>query len=98
MIKNETEQINQQLLSLKLNDGQSSIINKTDGKKLIVSYSIQRAKNDAYNRKRGLQKLEKALANGKLTKKHINSKGYNKYLRLDGEITIRIDTAYLSFS
>ena len=97
-IKNETEQIKQQLLSLKLNDGQSSIINKTDGKKLIVSYSIQRAKNDAYNRKRGLQKLEKALANGKLTKKHINSKGYNKYLRLDGEITIRIDTAYLSFS
>ena len=90
-IKNETEQIKQQLLSLKLNDGQSSIINKTDGKKLIVSYSIQRAKNDAYNRKRGLQKLEKALANGKLTKKHINSKGYNKYLRLDGEITIRID-------
>ena len=90
-IKNETEQVKQCLLALKLDDGQSSIITKNDGQKLIVSYLTQRAKNDAYNRKRGLQKLEKALASGKLTKQHINNKGYNKYLRLEGEITIRID-------
>lgn len=90
-IKNESEQIKKEVLSLKLNDGQSTMINKVDGQRLIVSYSIQRAKNDAYNRKRGLQKLEKALANGKLTKKHINSKGYNKYLQLEGEIFVRID-------
>jgi transposase len=38
-----------------------------------------------------LQKLEKALASGKLTKQHINNKGYNKYLKLDGEINISID-------
>lgn len=90
-IKNETEQIKQILLSLKLKDGESSIINKNDGQKLIVSYSVQRAKNDAYNRKCGLQKLEKALVNGTLTKKHINNKGYNKYLKLEGEINISID-------
>ena len=28
---------------------------------------------------------------GKLTKKHINNKGYNKYLRLEGDIKITID-------
>jgi transposase len=38
-----------------------------------------------------LQKLEKALASGKLSKKHINNKGYNKYLKLEGEIKISID-------
>lgn len=90
-IKNETEPIKQHLLSLKLKDGQSRIINKSEKQKLIISYSASRAKNDAYNRKRGLQKLEKALTSGKLTKKHINNKGYNKYLKLDGEISISID-------
>lgn len=90
-IKNETEPIKQLLLSLKLKDGESSIINKNDGQKLIVSYSVQRAKNDAYNRKCGLLKLEKALVGGKLTKKQINNKGYNKYLKLEGEINISID-------
>jgi len=38
-----------------------------------------------------LQKLEKVLAGGKLSKKHINNKGYNKYLKLEGEINISID-------
>ncbi len=90
-IKNETEQAQQHLLALKLDDGQSSIISKSNGQKLIVSYSAGRAKNDDFNRKRGLQKLEKALAGGKLSKKHINNKGYNKYLKLEGEINISID-------
>jgi transposase len=90
-IKNETEQTQKHLLSLNLDDGQSSIIYKSNGQKLIVSYSTQRAKNDAFNRKRGLQKLEKALTSGKLTKQHINNKGYNRYLKLDGEINISID-------
>lgn len=90
-IKNETEYIKEQILSLKLSDGESKNIPKSDDQKLIVSYLKQRAKNDAYNRQRGLQKLEKALAKGKLTKQHINNKGYNKYLKLEGEITIQID-------
>lgn len=92
-IKNEPETIKQLLLSLKLNDGESKCITKPDGQKLIISYSTKRNKKDAFNRQRGLKKLEKALAKGKLTKQHINNKGYNKYLKLDGEISIRIDYA-----
>ena len=90
-IKNESDTIKQQILSLNLLDADSICIAKPEGQKLIVSYSSQRAKNDAYNRQRGLIKLEKALAKGKLSKKHLNNKGYNKYLRMEGEITIRID-------
>ena len=48
-------------------------------------------KNDAQNRKRGMRKLEKALNGGKLNKKHINNKGYNKYLKLEGQLSISID-------
>lgn len=90
-IKNETETIQNKLLLLQLSDGKSKTITKADGIKLIVSYSNARAKKDQHNRKRGLQKLEKQLTKGKLTKKHINNKGYNKYLKLTGEVNISID-------
>ena len=90
-IKNESDLIKQRILSLKLSDTESICISKPEGQKLIVNYSSQRAKNDAYNRQRGLNKLEKALAKGKLNKQHLNNKGYNKYLKMEGEITIRID-------
>lgn len=90
-IKNETQSIQQQILSIKLADGESTILSKGDKQRLIVSYAANRAINDEYNRKRGLTKLEKQLEKGKLTKKHINNKGYNKYLKLLGEIKIEID-------
>ena len=90
-IKNETHVIQQQILSLVLSDGESAVLIKSDKQRLIVSYAASRAKNDEHNRKRGLTKLEKQLEKGKLTKKHINNKGYNKYLKLFGEIKIEID-------
>lgn len=90
-IKNETQIIRQQILSLKLADGESTILPKAGKQRLIVSYAAGRAINDEYNRKRGLARLEKQLEKGKLTKKHINNKGYNKYLKLSGEIKIEID-------
>jgi transposase len=90
-IKNENDLIKQQILSAKLDDTQSLCLAKSDTQKLIVSYSVQRAKKDAYNRQRGLKKLEKALATGKLTKQHLNNKGYNKYLKMEGEMVISLD-------
>jgi transposase len=38
-----------------------------------------------------LEKLERSIARGKLTKQHINNRGYNKYLKMDGAINITID-------
>ncbi|MBC8490199.1 MAG: IS1634 family transposase, partial [Bacteroidetes bacterium] len=90
-IKNESEVLKSQLLALELNDGESAVLQKQEGQKMIVGYSAQRAKKDRHNRKRGLEKLEKSLKTGKLTKKHITNKGYSKYLKLDGEVTVAID-------
>ena len=90
-IKNETHSIQKQILSTTLKTGESIAIVKDENSKLIISYSDGRAKKDAANRKRGLEKLEKNLAKGKLTKQHINNRGYNKYLKLEGDITISID-------
>jgi transposase len=90
-IKNESEAITKQMLALQLQDGQSASINREDGTKLVVSYTKARAINDYNNRQRGLEKLEKKIKSGRLTKQHINNKGYNKYLKIEGQASISID-------
>jgi len=90
-IKNENQNIKDKILSLKLKNGTSEIIDKGDNLRLIISYSDKRAKKDKYNRERGLARLEKQLKSGKLTKANINNRGYNKYLIMQGNINISID-------
>ena len=90
-IKNESQQIKQQIIAMAFKNGQSHIITKDEQTRIIISYSEARAKKDRANRERGLQKLEKQIRTGKLTKANINNKGYNKYLKLEGELKISID-------
>jgi transposase len=89
--KNETDAIKQQILEMGLTDGQSVSIRKDNKTRLIVSMTDKRANRDFRNRERGLKRLEKKIQSGKLTKSHINNKGYNKYLKMEGEISIAID-------
>jgi len=90
-IKSETDVIKEKITALRLDNGESTIIEKENGLKLIVSYSDKRASKDKQDREKGLQKLEKKIKTGKLTKASINNRGYNKYLKLDGQITVSID-------
>ena len=90
-IKNESVKVKDQIIEAQLKDGEHKIIVKSPGQRLIISHSDKRAKKDAHNRKRGLTRLEKRIKSGKLTKSNINSRGYNKYLKLEGEINIEID-------
>ncbi len=89
-IKNVKRDIQNKILSLNLKNGESTIVNKDD-LKLIVSYSENRAKKDFLNRKKGLKKIEKQIRTGRLTKSSINNRGYNKYLKMDGQINVAID-------
>ena len=79
------------ILSMNLIDGQVRSFKRKDGRRVVVSMSDKRAKNDAKNRRDGLRRLEKKLGAGRLTKNNINNRGYNKYLRMDGEVKISID-------
>lgn len=90
-IKSESFAIRQAILSLSIADGELKLINKPEGNRLIIGYSTNRAKKDKANRERGLAKLEKRIQSGKLTKSSINNRGYNKYLKLDGQIQVSID-------
>lgn len=90
-IKNEKQNIKRQILNLNLNNGESAELQKPGGTRLIISYSEARAKKDNSNRQRGLSRLENQIKKGKLTKRSINNRGYNKFLHLKGDITISID-------
>ena len=89
-VKSESQKIKEKILSLQLSHGESAIIKK-GGLDLIVTYSDDRAKKDRYNREKGLRKLEKQIKTGRLTKSNINNRGYNKYLKMEGEIKVVID-------
>ena len=89
-IKNEKQDIKDKILALTLKDGESKIIKKED-LSLIVTYSDTRAKKDKYNTEKGLKRLEKNLKTGKLTQNSINNRGYNQFLKMDGEIQVKIN-------
>jgi transposase len=90
-IRNESWDIKKKILSLNLKNGESQVLTKDRSTKLVISYSDTRARKDKANREKGLKKLEKQIRAGRLTKASINNRGYNKYLKLEGEITITID-------
>lgn len=90
-IKNENKTMQEQILQHRYKNGTVKVFDKGNGTKLIISYSDKRATKDALNRERGLKRLEKLIRKGKLTKSSMNNKGYNKYLKLEGDINISID-------
>jgi transposase len=90
-LKNEPGRMKTEILQHPFSDGDTTSFAKTENTRLIVNHSKARASKDEYNRKRGLTRLEKQVRAGKLTKSNINNRGYNKYLKLTGEISIEID-------
>ena len=91
-LKNASERIRQAVLGLRLTEGQSTVINDESKKnKVVVSYSNSRAKKDAHNRQRGVEKLQKQIKSGKLTKKQLTNRGYNKFLEIKNEVEIVLD-------
>ena len=89
-LKNETDQIKAKVLELNIKEDKPKELKSKYGR-LIVSFSPKRAHNDRKNRQKGLKRLEKRVKSGKLTKEHINNRGYNKYLKLSGKVDISID-------
>lgn len=92
-IKNQSTLLKRQIIKKaeQMGDGDSLVIKREDGTRLIVTYSTKRAAKDAANRKKGLVRLAKRVKSGRLSKQNINNRGYNKFLNIEGEATISID-------
>ena len=63
------------------------------GRKLIVSYSSKRAKKDAADREKAINKLKKKLEKTKNPKEYMSNYGYKKYLTvsLEGDSKIELN-------
>lgn len=59
--------------------------------RIIVSYSPSRASKDARNREKGIARLRMAYASGKINKRNINQRGYNKFLVVENDVCVSID-------
>ena len=89
--KSESDNVKGRILSLDMKYGDVAEIKKDGDVRLVLSCTEKRARNDAHNRQRGLARLQKRMAGGRLTKQNINNRGYNKYLKMEGEVTISIN-------
>lgn len=89
-IKNECKEIKEWALA-QPKDGKCHECSRGSGERLILSYSKSRADREAYNRKRGVERLRKAYGSGTLTKDKVNKRGYNKFLEISKDVKVVIN-------
>jgi transposase len=90
-LKNESKEIKSKILEAPIGDRKIKQIKKEGDTRLLITWSGKRAAKDKHNRERGLKRLEKQIRTGRLTKANINNRGYNKYLKMKGEVEVEID-------
>ena len=90
-IRSESPAVKEWILSVGRSDGNMEERRKSDSQRLIVSYSEARARKNARNREKGVERLRKAYSKGTLTKENVNKRGYNKFLDISKDITVSIN-------
>lgn len=90
-IKKESKSVCDWVLSLPKDPDKLHETTINGDERIIVSYSHSRAKKDAHNREKGIARLRKAYASGKVSKKNINQRGYNKFLVVEDDVHVSID-------
>lgn len=88
-IKNMPKSIKEQVLDIssytQMNDNTKVKTINYDGKKLVVTHSMQRAKKDKYERTKAIKKLQLRLKASKSVKSQLSNAGYKKYLQLESD-------------
>ena len=91
-VKTEKESLKNQILSLQLGHNEYRELKKQEHR-LIIGYSDTRAKKDAINRHKGIERLEKEIKSGKLKKDSITNRGYKKFLEIKDQIRVELNHA-----
>ena len=99
-IKNMSHSITEQILDKQTYQDISTAGDETyllkqiqlnEPRKLIVTYSSKRAKKDAFDREKAVNKLLEKLKKSKNPKSLLNNYGYKKYVQVKGEVNIAIN-------
>lgn len=95
-IRNESVEVRDWILSQEKEEKKHFEKFKESGDRLIITYSEDRAKKDADNRRRGVSRLKKAYASGIIRKESLNRRGYNKFLEISNDVEISINEEKVS--
>ena len=90
-IKNMKGSLKEEVLRCPRTEGSAHDVPLEGERRLLVTWSSTRAKKDAHNREKGVKRLEKAFAKGRLNKEQVNKRGYNKFLDISNDITVSIN-------
>lgn len=90
-IRSQSELFKEKIVSLNLSNGESASIELTNGRRMVVTMSDARARKNAMDRERGLKRLEKRFKTDRITKDKLNNRGYNRFLTMTGDASVRID-------
>ena len=94
-IKNMSKSIQEQILDTNnytsIDDNTKVATFEYEGKKLLVSHSLKRAKKDKFEREKGIEKLRIKLSKEKSVKSHLSNQGYKKYLQLEASNSNQTD-------
>lgn len=96
-IKSLPEEKKAEVLALGLQNGQSGRIELDNKSRMVVTMSEARAKKEVLDREKGIERLKKKYATGKLSKSQINNRGYNRYLTLEGDMSVAIDYSKIEY-
>lgn len=89
-LKSESSKLKEGILKYEWRDGDIRSFMKGT-QRLVVSYTSKRAHRDSENRRKGLERLQKRVQSGQLTKQSLNNRGYSKFLKLIGDVKVEID-------
>lgn len=90
-VRKYSDKVKDWILSLPHEDGLFHEYRLDNGDRLIVTYSSKRASKDSYNRTKGVERLKKAYASGRITKDKINKRGYSKFLQIENDVAVSIN-------
>ena len=90
-IRSQSEEFKEQIAELELSNGQSTSIQLTKTRRMVVAMSDARARKNTADREKCFKRLEKRFKSDKLTKDKLNNRGYNRFLSMSGDATIKID-------
>ncbi len=90
-IKSESPELKAWMMSVEWADRAVAECRRGGAQRLIVSYFEARARKNAWNRDKGVERLRKAYAKGTLTKQDVNKRGYNKFLDISRDIEVSIN-------
>lgn len=94
-LRNMSNNLKEQILDLskyeEIRDGYKIRKLKYKGKKLIVSYSEKRARKNAKDRMKAIQRIQKKIAKSSNPKEYLSNYGYKKYIKITGKSCIKLD-------